>query len=143
MSTKGTQLTPATRRKISLTKQKFSKEHLIEAYDNFITHLQDNPKELPTLAGYCLLAGINRHTLLDYCGRYSEVQAITDHIELMQEHFALTRGISNQANPIFSIFLLKTKHNYQDKPQQLTQNNNFNISSDVLKQALIEMNSQE
>jgi hypothetical protein len=71
------------------------------------------------------------------------VDKICQFIAMMQEEYCITRGITQQANPIFSMFLLKSKHNYKDSPQALTQNNYMNISPDVLKDALSLMQSKD
>lgn len=143
MSTKGKQLAETTRQKISISKTKHTKADLIQKGIDYIQYLNDNPKELPALSGYCLAVGMHRSSLLEYRAKYPEVDDIARTIELAQEHYALTRGITNRANPIFSMFLLKGKHGYQEQPTQLTQNNNFNISPDLLADALKLMNSDD
>ncbi|KKL07091.1 hypothetical protein LCGC14_2589470, partial [marine sediment metagenome] len=47
------------------------------------------------------------------------------------------------ANPIFSMFLLKSKHQYHDQPKQLFQQNNFNITPELLQDALKLMHSKD
>lgn len=57
-------------------------------------------------------------------------------IQVKQEEYLLTRPFTEKANVLMSMFLLKAKHHYQDEPKQLTQNNNFNISPDILADAI-------
>lgn len=136
MSTKGKQLSTTTRGKISLLKTKHTKADLMKAGERYFQHLEANPKELPTLAGYCLEAGIHPTNLRDYAVKFPEVDQVAQTLALLQEQYCLVNGITNKANPIFSMFLLKAKHNFKDSPQQLTQNNSFNISPDLLADAL-------
>jgi len=65
-----------------------------------------------------------------------------EYIEMLQEQFAINEGFRGKAS-IFSMFLLKSKHNYHDSPQQLTQNNYMNISPDLLADALAIMNEDK
>ena len=143
MSTKGTKLSSATRHKISLVKTKHTKTDLLKTATEYISYLQDNEKQLPTLSGYCLRAGIHPTNLRDYTIKFPEVCQLVETIALMQEQYCLTRGITNRANPIFSMFLLKSKHEFKDQPQKLEQNNTFNISPDLLADALDLMKSKK
>jgi hypothetical protein len=102
----------------------------------YIANLNNNPDTMPTLQGYCLEAGVSPSNLNDYRVKFPEVDQLCDTITLEQENFLLTRAINNKSNPIFSMFLLKSKHGYHDQPQSLTQNNSFNISPDLLADAL-------
>lgn len=139
MSTKGKTQTKQTRDKIALSQTKLKGQALQQAIDkgmDYINQLKQDQKQLPTLQGLALSMGINYTYLLELYATKPELTEIINHIKLLQEQFLLTRGVSSKSNPVFSMFLLKAKHNYQDKPQQLTQNNYLNISPDVLKDAL-------
>ncbi len=136
MSTKGKQLSTKTREKISLAKTRITKSALITAGQNYFERLASNPKELPTLTGFCLEANISRSHLSELAHKYSEVMDIVEKLEQMQEQYCLTNGITNKANPIFSMFILKSKHNFKDQPQKLEQNNYLNVSPELLADAL-------
>ena len=136
MTTKGQQLSTITREKISLAKTRIKKSALIEAGQNYFERLASNPKELPTLTGFCLEANISRSHLSELAHRFSEVMDIIEKLEQLQEQYCLTNGITNKANPIFSMFLLKSKHNFKDQPQKLEQNNYLNVSPELLADAL-------
>ena len=136
MSTKGKKLSVITRGKISLTKTIHTKANLIKSAKTYFKHLEANPEELPTLAGYCLVAGIHPTNLTDYTIKYPEVRQYIETIALAQEQYCLINGIKNRANPIFSMFLLKSKHGFLDQPQKLEQNNTFNITPELMKDAL-------
>lgn len=136
MSTKGIKQTEKTKLKISLAKTEKTLEQFIEAWERYEKKLQDNDKLLPTIGGFCLEAGISQQNILDYTTKYSEVHEIINYITELQQEFLLTNGITQKINPIFSMFLLKSKHNFRDQPQQLTQNNYMNIAPEVLADAL-------
>lgn len=128
-----------TRQKISLSKTKYTKPVLIEGATNYIERIlsQDKSDKLfPSIVGLCLEIGISRSRLYELADKWQEVADILEYIKMMQEETALQGGITNRLNPIFSMFILKGKHGYIDSPQQLTQNNTFNISPDLLADAL-------
>jgi hypothetical protein len=143
MSTKGTKLLPETREKIALAKSKITIQHLRESADTYHSVLFMNDKQLPTIQAYCLVAGISPSYLYQLAQENPEVEDIIDMILVKQEKYLLENGITGRANPIFSMFLLKSKHNYQDSPKQLTQNNNFNISPDILADAIKLMRAKD
>ena len=145
MSTKGTELTPVTRQKISLAKVKHSKASLIKAGQSYIESIFDDEgkfQEVPSVVSFCLQAGISRSRLYELSAEHSEVSDIVEFINMLQEKLAISEGFRGKAS-IFSMFLLKAKHDYKDQPQQLTQNNNFNISPDLLADALAIMNKDK
>ncbi|MBV6446388.1 MAG: hypothetical protein IFNCLDLE_02686 [Ignavibacteriaceae bacterium] len=127
---------PATREKISLAKTKIDLQTLREAADNYHQLLLTNSKLLPTIQGYCLAAGISPSYLYSLAQEMPEVEEIIEMIQVKQEEYLLTRPFTEKANVLMSMFLLKAKHHYQDEPKQLTQNNNFNISPDILADAI-------
>jgi len=132
-------LSVTTREKISLAKTKFTKDHLMSAgvaYIDRITTAEPEEKLVPSIVGYCLEAGISRTRLWELSQQWDEVANIIEYIGMLQEELALSGGLTGRTNSVFSMFLLKSKHNYQDTQQQLTQNNTFNISPDLLADAL-------
>lgn len=80
--------------------------------------------------------------LYELAQTWQEVADILEYISMMQEELALRGGLTNKTNPVFSMFLLKSKHGYIDQAQNLTQNNTFNISPDLLADALEIMRSK-
>lgn len=135
MSTKGTSLTTTTKHRISQAKTTTTKKHLIKSGKEYLSYLEDNPTTTPTLAGYCLKAGIFQSNLIDYRAKWTEVDQLCEFIETLQEDFAIQTGMTTK-NGNFAKFLLQSKHKYQDTPTQLTQNNSFNITPDILQDAL-------
>lgn len=126
------------RAKISAAKTKFTKEVLVKAgieYLDFVKNSKKEDKVIPTVAGYALFANINLSHLYEKAQMYPEVAQIIGHIQTLQEHLLIEGGLTGKTNPVMSIFLLKAKHNFQDSPQSLVQNNNFTIAPDVLAEA--------
>lgn len=131
--------TLTTREKISLSKTKYKIPDLIEQSVEYIENiLNQDPKDkkLPSVVGLCLHIGISRSRLYELRDKHKQVADIIEYIGMMQEDAALQGGITNRLNPVFSMFLLKGKHGYQDQAPQLNQTNNFNISPDLLADAI-------
>ena len=105
---------------------------------------QDDKKRklIPTIVGLCLEIGISRSRMYELADKWVEVSDILEYVSMLQEDKALQGGMTNRLNPIFSMFLLKSKHSYQDQPKQLHQTNNFNISPDLLADAIKLMRSK-
>jgi hypothetical protein len=143
MSNRGLARTQATKDKISVSQSKITKAHLVNAYNEYVKELEENPDTLPTLTGYANKAKVNYKYLYQLTAKYSDLTDILDDIRQRQEHYLLTKGIVNKANTALTIFLLKAKHDYKDSPNQLTQNNYMNISPEVLGEALKLMNKNE
>lgn len=145
MSTKGNTLSIATRQKISISKTKHTKSHLIQAGNSYIDSLCNESGDIirpPSVVGYCLEAGISRSRLYELLPIWSELADTIEYIEMLQEDYAINMGFTSK-NSIFSMFLLKSKHQYKDQPQQLTQNNTFNVSPELLADALKLMNENK
>lgn len=133
------QKTLTTREKISLSKTKYTKSYLMEKgaeYIDSILNAKPEDKPVPSVVGFCLASGISRSRLYELANQWQEVADILEYLSMMQEELALRGGLTNKTNPIFSMFLLKSKHHYQDAPQTLTQNNTFNVSPELLSDAL-------
>lgn len=131
--------TLTTREKISLSKTKFTKMYLIDKgaeYIDKILNADPTTRPVPSIVGFCLDAGISRSRLYELSAQWTEVADILEYISMMQEELAIRGGMTNKTNPIFSMFLLKSKHAYLDQPQNLVQNNTFNVSPELLSDAL-------
>ena len=132
-------LSLTTREKISLSKTKYTKPVLIDggvAYIDNILNEDEKKKTIPSIVGLCLYIGISRSRIYELADKWQEVSDILEYIRMMQEDKALQGGMTNRLNPIFSMFLLKGKHSYIDTAPALNQTNNFNISPDLLADAI-------
>lgn len=130
---------------MSLAKTKIDKLALIDSGHDYIAQFTTpnmTTTRPPSIVGYCLAAGVSKSRLYELQSEIPELAAIIDHIEMLQEQFALDQGY-NGKNSNFAAFILKSKSNYTDQPQHLTQNNNFNISPDLLHDALKLMNDNK
>lgn len=139
MSDKPTTKALTTREKISLSKTKYTKPDLIDGSVDYIDSiLNGDPKEkkIPSIVGLCLEIGISRSRLYELADKWQEVADILEYIRMLQEDKALQGGLTNRLNPVFSMFLLKGKHGYQDQAPTLNQTNNFNISPELLADAI-------
>lgn len=140
MAKKTKALSPITRQKISLSKTKYKKADLIEGglkYINEVLNADPKEKKLPSVVGLCLSIGISRSRMYELADQHQEVSDILEYVSMLQEDRALQGGITNRLNPVFSMFLLKGKHGYQDQPPTLNQTNNFgNLTPDLLADAL-------
>jgi hypothetical protein len=143
MSTKGIQSTDTTKLAISRSKKKIAIPNLVNSYNEYLQALQVDQSLLPSITSFALFANVNRQYLLELAQTNPEVTDIIEDITTRQENYCLQNGITNKANSTMAIFILKSKHNFRDQNPQLTQNNNFNISPDILKQALLEMNDSD
>lgn len=131
--------TPSIRRKIGLANTKFKIPDLVKLGEQYLSEIDSakpEDKKVPTMAGFCLVAGISRSRLWELSQNSPEISDLLEQINMRQEQLALEGGLTNKTNPVFSIFLLKSKHGYQDQSPTLSQTNNFNISPDLLADAL-------
>ena len=143
-TTKALSLT--TRQKISLSKTKYTKADLIAGgvvYVDRIINADKQEKLIPSIVGLCLDIGISRSRMYELAEKWQEVADILEYVRMLQEDKALQGGMTNRLNPIFSMFLLKGKHGYQDQAPQLNQTNNFNVSPELLADAVKLMRSKK
>lgn len=140
MSTKGKELTTTTRYKIAVSKTKDRTETLAKLRE-YVSILND-PKEtglIPSLVSASLYAGISKKALLQWeltTAENSEVREILDFVRDLEEKYLRENGLKGLTDSKLTGLLLKADHGLQEKPQQLTQNNTFNISPDLLAEAI-------
>ena len=139
---KSTPQSLATRQKIALKKQKISNADLIQAATDYLNKYAQSSAGFPTIAELARHIGITQSTLKDRATTLPDLTRIIEIIRDRQEHLLIRGGLNGSYNSNFAQFLLKSKHNYADLPTQLTQNNNFTISADVLAEALKLTNSK-
>lgn len=108
---------------------------LIKIAQSYLKTIREYPNKLPSITEYRQLAGIGADKLLDLRATNAELNEALSKVEDAQELYLLKRGDQTK-NPTFQIFLLKTKHKYNDANPNLTQNNYLNVSPDILATAL-------
>lgn len=140
MSTKGNELTISTKYKISLAKTK-NRSEIVEKLKEYKSMLLD-PKEkglIPSIVSASLFAGISKKSLLAWeltTAEDSEVREILDFIRDLEEKYLREMGLLGLTDSKLTTLLLKAEHDLQEKPQQLTQNNTFNMSPEILAEAI-------
>lgn len=140
MSTKGKELTVQTRYKISVSKTKDRTKTLakLNEYKNLLL----DPKEktlIPSIVSASLYAGISKKALLQWeltTAENSEVREILDFIRDMEEKYLRENGLLRLTDSKLTGRLLEADHGIGGKPQQLTQNNTFNVSPELLADAI-------
>ena len=95
-------------------------------------------EEFPTIEHLASSLGIGTRTLYTWETEYSEFQQTMDMLRDAQRHMLISGGLTNKYNSRFASFLLKANHGMTDtKPLvQATQNNNYNISPELLAEAI-------
>lgn len=136
MSNRNIQQTNQTKFKISLANQK---DHTLlhEKITEYIDKLQ--PQDFPSIVSACLYAQVSEKAVLSYELRTtenSEIRSLLDKIRMLQKEYLIKNGLANKINSPLTLRLLSAEHNLNEKPQNLTQNNTFNISPELLAEAL-------
>ena len=144
MSNKGISQTFITRYKISASLQKNRtkvieklkeyKLHLVESFEN-----KEVASIIPSLVGAALYAGISKRALLSWeltTAEDSELRQILDFIRDTEELYLREKGLLGMTDSKLTTLILEAEHGLKKQPTQLTQNNNFNISPEILAEAL-------
>lgn len=136
MSNKGTQLSIISKTRISLANTK-DRTELHAKINEYIESLKEN--DFPSITKASLFAGVSEKMLLSYEARTAEnsnIRVLLDHIRDLQKEYLTVNGLQNKTNSNLTILLLKANHDLKDSPTQLTQNNNFNLTPEILAEAL-------
>lgn len=136
MSSKGTTITSLAKSKISqaLTKDR---TNLLKSIESYISSL--SPDDFPSLTKCALSSDISEHALLSLEIRTAdnhELRVLLDHIRDLQKEYLTTTGLNRKSDSRLSIMLLKANHGLKEDPTTLTQNNTFNVSPEILAEAL-------
>lgn len=136
MSNRSTPQNTQTRLKISLgNKKDYTILHdSLEAYI-----LQLKPEDYPSVVSASLFANVSERAILSYELRTqedSDIRVILEKIRMLQKKYLLENGLLNKINGKLTGQLLSAEHGLNEKPQQLTQNNTFNISPELLAEAI-------
>lgn len=140
MSTKGKGQTALTRYKISQSLQG-NRTNVLSKLHEYKDLLLD-PKEtglIPSIVSASLYAGISKKALLAWeltTAENSELRQILDFIRDLEEQWLRERGLMGLADSKITTLLLKAEHGVRDAPQSLTQNNTFNVSPELLAEAI-------
>ena len=101
--------------------------------------------DFPTIEGFSVYLSVGTRTLYDWQSEYVDFSQTMDELRDIQKHLLISKGLTGGYNTRFSMFLLRSNHGMLEKEPLVsaTQNNNLNISPDLLADALKLMYSQE
>lgn len=104
-----------------------------------------NDDIFPTIEGLSVKLGLGTRTIYDWERLYPDFSQTIDELRDMQKNLLITNGLSGGYNTRFSMFLLKASHGMKEKEPLITstQNNNMNISPELLADAIELMRSKE
>ncbi len=104
---------------------------------NYIRDCQ-NKEEFPTIEHLSSVLGVGTRTLYAWEAEHSEFQQTMDMLRDAQKNLLIRGGLTNKYNSRFASFLLKANHGMSDtKPLiNATQNNTFNVSPEILADAI-------
>lgn len=94
--------------------------------------------EFPTIEHLASYLGVGTRILYEWEKEYSDFLQTMDMLRDAQRHLLISGGLSNKYNARFAAFLLKASHGLTDATPlvKATQNNTFNVSPDLLADAL-------
>lgn len=126
----------ATKEKMSLahTKDRTDLENKIEEYISALVS-----DAFPSLTSAALHAGISEKNLnmIEFrSDENSKIRGLLEHIRDLQKQFILDKGIIGKTDSRYGVLFLKALHGLREEPNSLTQNNTFNISPEILADAI-------
>lgn len=136
MSNSGTIRTEESKRKLSVSNTRDHTE-LYNRLEEYISNLKEN--DCPLIVSASLYAGVSEQALLNHELRTTEeskLRELLNKIRMLQKDFLIRNGLANKINGKLTGLLLSAEHGINEKPQQLTQNNTFNISPELLAEAI-------
>ena len=128
--------TALTRYKISLAKTK-DRTELLQNIIVYIDGLTEG--DFPSITQCAISCSISEKALLAYEFRTpdnSDVRILLDIIRDRQKEALTTGGLTKKFDSKFAIFLLKVHHVMKEESPNLTQNNIFNVSPEILAEAI-------
>ena len=140
MSNKGINQTTLTKYKISEALQGNRTKILLKLKEYKKLLLDPEQKDLiPSIVSASLYAGMSKKALLAWeltTAENSELRQLLDFVRDFEEKYLRENGLKGLTDSKLTTTLLKADHGLQEKPPQLTQNNTFNVSPDILAEAL-------
>ncbi len=95
-------------------------------------------EEFPTIEHLASHLGLGTRTLYAWEQEYFEFQQTMDILRDAQRHLLISGGLTNKYIARFASFLIKANHGMSDAKHLVhaTQNNNFNVSPELIADAL-------
>lgn len=140
MSTKGKELSTATRYKISVARSDNRRETTKKLKEYLGMLLDPEEKTLiPSIVSASLYAGMSKKALLAWelsTAENSEVREILEFIRDLEEKYLREGGLLKLTDSKLTARLLEAEHGIAPKPTQQIQNNTFNVSPELLAEAI-------
>ncbi len=140
MSNKGISQTTITKYKISDSMQA-NRTKILPKLREYRKILLDPEQQniIPSIVSASLYAGMSKKALLAWeltTAENSELRQLLDFVRDFEEKYLRDNGLMGKTDSKLTAMFLKADHGLQEKPPQLTQNNTFNVSPDILAEAL-------
>ena len=136
MSNKGINQSLATRRKISLENGK-DKAKILSKIKQYTKDLKIN--QFPSITDAAIYSGISEKRLVIYeqsTPDNSDIREALDYIRDLQKSKLQLKGLDRTYDSKITTLLLKANHGLKEEPANLTQNNTFNVSPELLAKAI-------
>lgn len=136
MSNKGQEQSLITRYKIGLANEKDRTETLL-LIEDYINKLED--KDFPSITRCAVHARISEKALLAWeirTAENSDIRILLDIIRDRAKATLIEKGLDKSFDSRMTSFLLETNHGMKKQPTELTQNNIFNVSPEIMAEAL-------
>lgn len=140
MSTKGHQLATITKYKIAIANRK-DRAELHRSLIEFIEKAKTNPQKFrPSILNAAIFSNISESALLHYEARSpenSEIRQLLAHIRDLSKQNLIENGLKGKFNSNLTTRLLEANHGLTAQPpQNLSQTNIYNVSPDILADAI-------
>jgi hypothetical protein len=125
-----------TRQKIGLANAK-DRAILDQKVEEYIHQLSKG--DFPDITDVALYAGIAEKNLLIYEAQTpqdSKIRLLLDHVRDLAKSALKHGGLTKKFDGRMTALLLNIDHGMKEQPTTLTQNNNFNISPELLSEAI-------
>lgn len=76
---------------------------------------QEVANDMPTLAGFAIQVGVDRHTLAKWAKKHTDFGAAYKMAKEFQENYLVKNGMKSLIHPVFSIFVAKNVIGWRDK----------------------------
>lgn len=136
MSSAGYNHSLEARHKIGLENQK-DKAKILRKIKDYIKELKNS--DFPSITKCAIYAGISEKRLVAYeitTEENSDIRLALDLIRDLQKASLMENGLRKIFDGRMSFGLLQANHGLRIEPTQLTQNNTFNVSPEILAKAI-------
>lgn len=136
MSNKGNKHTALAKRRIGIEKIK-DRAKIDKLVNTYISSLK--PTDFPSLTDAALYARISEKTLIRYeisTEEDSNIRLLLDEIRDRQKSYLMKNGLNKTIDSRLTGLLLQAHHNLKPDQPNLSQTNIFNVSAEVMADAI-------